>query len=210
VFIDEHRQRFGVESICRVLQIAPSTYWARKRAEREPAARTLADRELLVEIRRVHDQSRGLYGVRKVWWQLRREGIIAPRCAAQRLMRTDGLQGVVRGRRRRTTIRDDQQAKPADLVDRDFTASEPNRLWVADFTYVMTFSGVVYVAFVIDVFSRRIVGWKADTSMKTPLVLDTPEMALRPASTTGCPSPRDSSITTTTDLSTSASPSPAG
>jgi putative transposase len=178
VFIDEHRDRFGVEPICRVLQIAPSTYWARKRAEREPAARTLADRQLLEQIRRVHDQSSGLYGVRKVWWQLRREGITAPRCAVARLMRADGRQGVVRGRRRRTTIAGDQASRPADLVDRDFTATEPNRLWVADFTYVMTFSGVVYVAFVIDVFSRRIVGWKADTSMKTPLVLDTLEMAL--------------------------------
>ena len=178
MFIDEHRERFGVELICRVLQIAPSTYWARKRAEREPAARTFADQRLLGEIRRVHAQSRGLYGVRKVWWQLGREGITAPRCAVDRLMRNDGLQGVVRGRRRRTTIAGDLTAKPADLVDRDFTAAEPNRLWVADFTYVMTFSGVVYVAFVIDVFSRRIVGWKADTTMKTPLVLDTLEMAL--------------------------------
>ena len=177
MFIDEHRDRFGVEPICRVLQIAPSTYWARKRAQRDPAARTLADRQLLDQIRRVHDQSRGLYGVRKVWWQLKRDGITAPRCAVQRLMRADGLQGVVRGRRRRTTIAGDSASRPADLVDRDFTASEPNRLWVADFTYVMTFSGVVYVAFVIDVFSRRIVGWKADTSMKTPLVLDTLEMA---------------------------------
>jgi putative transposase len=103
---------------------------------------------------------------------------MAPRCAVQRLMRADGLQGVVRGRRRRTTIPADQASRPVDLVDRDFTATDPNRLWVADFTYVMTFSGVVYVAFVIDVFSRRIVGWKADTSMKTPLVLDTLEMAL--------------------------------
>jgi putative transposase len=158
VFIDEHRDRFGVESICRVLEIAPSTYWARKRAQRDPAARTLADRELLDQIRRVHEQSRGLYGVRKVRWQLQREGIVAPRCAVQRLMRKDGLQGVVRGGRTRTTIAGDPAAKPADLVERDFTASEPNRLWVADFTYVMTFSGVVYVAFVIDVFSQRIVG----------------------------------------------------
>ena len=169
---------FGVEPICRALQIAPSTYWAAKRRQREPAPRTVADRELLVEICRVHDQSRGLYGARKVWWQLKRDGITAPRCAVERLMRREGLQGVVRGRRRRTTVRDDQQAKPADLVDRNFTASEPNQLWVADFTYVMTFSGVVYVAFVIDAFSRRIVGWKADTTMKTSLVLDTLEMAL--------------------------------
>ena len=177
-FIDEHRDRFGVEPICRALQIAPSTYWARKRAEREPSGRTLADRRLLSEIRRVHEHSRGLYGARKVWWQLRREGIYAPRCTVERLMRADGLQGVVRGKKRRTTIRDDQAARPVDLVDRNFTAAEPNRLWVADFTYVMTWSGVVYVAFVIDAFSRRIVGWKADTSMKTGLVLDTLEMAL--------------------------------
>lgn len=177
-FIDEYRDRFGVEPICRALQIAPSTYWAHTKRRQDPAARTLSDERLLVEVRRVHEQSRGLYGARKVWWQLKREGVTAPRCAVERLMRREGLQGVVRGRRRRTTVRDDHAQRPADLVDRDFTAAEPNRLWVADFTYVMTWSGVVYVAFVIDVFSRRIVGWKADTSMKTPLVLDTLEMAL--------------------------------
>jgi putative transposase len=178
VFIDDYRDRFGVEPICRVLQIAPSTYWARQARRREPAQRTLSDRLLMVEIRRVHDQSRGLYGARKVWWQLRREGITAARCTVERLMRGEGLQGVVRGKRRRTTIPDRHAQRPADLVDRDFTAAEPNQLWVADFTYVMAFSGVVYVAFVIDAYSRRIVGWKADTTMKTSLVLDTLEMAL--------------------------------
>jgi putative transposase len=177
-FIDAHRDRFGVEPICRALQIAPSTYWARKRAEREPAARTLSDRRLLAEIHRVYEKSKGLYGARKVWWQLRRDGISAPRCTVERLMRSADLVGVVRGKRRRTTVRDDAAERPRDLVDRDFTASEPNRLWVADFTYVMSWSGVVYVAFVIDAFSRRIVGWKADTTMKTSLVLDTLEMAL--------------------------------
>jgi putative transposase len=177
-FIEESRDRFGVEPICRALQIAPSTVWAAKARECQPAQRTLSDRRLLVEIRRVHKASRGLYGARKVWWQLRREGIPAPRCAVERLMRRHGLQGVVRGKRRRTTFPDRQAERPRDLVDRDFSASEPNRLWVADFTYVMTWSGVVYVAFVIDAFSRRIVGWKADTTMKTSLVLDTLEMAL--------------------------------
>jgi putative transposase len=177
-FIDERRDRFGVEPICRALQIAPSTYWAHKLREREPSERTLSDRRLLVEIRRVHEQSRDLYGARKVWWQLRREGVPAARCTVERLMRKHNLQGVVRGRKRRTTIPDGRAERPRDLVDRDFTADQPNALWVADFTYVMTWSGAVYVAFVIDVFSRRIVGWKADTTMKTSLVLDTLEMAL--------------------------------
>jgi putative transposase len=136
------------------------------------------DAELLVEIRRVYDRSRGVYGARKVWLQLRREGILAARCTVERLMRKDGLEGVRRGRKRRTTIPDDQAQRPLDLVERDFSAQAPNQLWVADFTYVMTWSGVVYVAFVIDAFSRRIVGWKADTTMKTSLVLDTLEMAL--------------------------------
>jgi putative transposase len=176
--IDAHRDDYGVEPICRVLGVAPSTYYAVKARERDPAPRTLADRALLEEIRRVHAESRGLYGARKVFWQLRREGIGAARCTVERLMRRDGLEGVVRGRRRRTTIPDGHAERPVDLVDRDFTAAAPNRLWVADFTYVMTWSGVVYVAFVIDVFSRRIVGWKADTTMKTSLVLDTLEMAL--------------------------------
>lgn len=158
--------------------IAPSTYYAIKRRQREPSARALRDAEVLVEIRRVHDRSRGLYGARKVWLQLRREDILVARCTVERLMRTHGLEGVRRGRRRQTTIADGQASRPLDLVERDFTADAPNRLWVADFTYVMTFSGVVYVAFVIDAFSRRIVGWKADTTMKTSLVLDTLEMAL--------------------------------
>jgi putative transposase len=161
-----------------VLGIAPSTYYAVKKREREPSARAKRDTELLVEIQRVHDRSRGLYGARKVWLQLRREGILAARCTVERLMRENGLEGVRRGRKRRTTIPDRRAERPLDLVDRDFSADAPNRLWVADFTYVMTFSGVVYVAFVIDAFSRRIVGWKADTTMKTSLVLDTLEMAL--------------------------------
>jgi putative transposase len=177
-FIDEHRSVFGVEPICRVLQVAPSTYYAVKAREAAPSSRTLRDRELLAEIERVHETSRGLYGARKVWWQLRAEGIAVARCSVERLMRRAGLLGVVRGKARRTTIPDEHADRPADLVERDFTAEAPNRLWVADFTYVATWSGVVYVAFVIDAFSRRIVGWKADTTMRTSLVLDTLEMAL--------------------------------
>jgi putative transposase len=161
------------------LGIAPSTYYAVKKREREPSARALRDAELLVEIRRVHEENNnGTYGARKVWLQLRREGIVVARCTVERLMRQDGLRGVRRGRKRRTTFPDGAATRPSDLVDRDFSADAPNRLWVADFTYVMTWSGVVYVAFVIDAFSRRIVGWKADTTMKTSLVLDTLEMAL--------------------------------
>jgi putative transposase len=177
-FIDDHKDVFGVEPICRALQIAPSTYYAVKARQRCPSARALRDAELLVEIGRVYDRSRGLYGARKVWWQLRLEGIPAARCTVERLMRQAGLEGVRRGRKRRTTIPDGRAQRPTDLVERDFTATAPNLLWVADFTYVMTFSGVVYVAFVIDAYSRRIVGWKADTTMKTSLVLDTLEMAL--------------------------------
>ena len=178
MLVDEHRGVFGVEPICNVLQIAPSTYYEVKRRQREPSARAGRDAQLLVEIRRVHERTGGVYGAEKVWWQLQREGVVVARCTVRRLMRMHGLQGVVRGKKRRTTIPGDRAQRPADLVDRDFTASEPNRLWVADFTYVMTWSGVVYVAFVIDAFSRRIVGWKADTTMKTSLVLDTLEMAL--------------------------------
>jgi putative transposase len=169
---------FGVEPICHVLGIAPSTYYAVKARQRAPSARALRDAELLVEIRRVHARTRGLYGARKVWLQLRREGVEVARCTVERLMRQAGLEGVRRGRTRRTTIPDTTAQRPLDLVDRDFTAAAPNRLWVSDFTYVMTYSGVVYVAFTIDAFSRRIVGWKADTNMRTELVLDTLEMAL--------------------------------
>lgn len=186
-FIDEHRQVFGVESICRTLQVAPSTYYAVRKRRQQPAARTLTDAAALVEIQRVHTASGGLYGVRKVWWQLAREGVQIARCTVERLMRREGLQGVVRGKRRRTTIPGDQADRPVDLVDRNFTAPAPNALWVADFTYVMTWSGVVYVAFIIDVFSRKIVGWKADTNMQTALVLDTLEMALWSRNREGLP-----------------------
>jgi len=186
-FIDEHREVFGVEPICNVLQVAPSTYYAVCERRRRPAARTLRDGELLVEIRRVYDACSGLYGARKVWWQLQAEGVGAARCTVERLMREAGLEGVVRGKARRTTVADEGADRPADLVERDFTATAPNRLWVADFTYVATWSGVVYVAFVIDAFSRRIVGWKADTNMRTGLVLDTLEMALWSRDRAGLP-----------------------
>jgi putative transposase len=186
-FIDEHRAVFGVEPICTVLQVAPSTYYAVKAREAAPSARALRDRELLVQVERAHIESRGLYGARKVWWQLQAEGVPVARCTVERLMRQAGLAGVVRGKAWRTTIPGADGDRPADLVERDFTASGPNRLWVADFTYVATWSGVVYVAFVIDAFSRRIVGWKADTTMRTSLVLDTLEMALWTRERAGLP-----------------------
>jgi putative transposase len=186
-FIDEHREVFGVEPICSALRVAPSTYYAVKAREAAPCSRALRDRELLAEIERVHTTSRGLYGARKVWWQLQAEGVEVARCTVERLMRRAGLVGVVRGRAWRTTIPDDGADRPTDLVERDFTAAAPNRLWVADFTYVATWSGVVYVAFVIDAFSRRIVGWKADTTMRTSLVLDTLEMALWTRERAGLP-----------------------
>jgi putative transposase len=176
--IDELRGEHGVEPICRVLEVAPSTYYAVKARQRDPSVRALRDAELLKCIRRVHEENFGVYGARKVWWQLRREGIDVGRCTVERLMGRDGLHGAIRGKKRRTTIPDGQAERPRDLVDRDFKASAPNRLWVSDFTHVAMWSGVAYVAFAIDAFSRRIVGWKADTTMKTSLVLDTLEMAL--------------------------------
>ena len=181
-FIDEHRDRFGVEPICRVLAahgvaIAPSTFYAAK--TRPPSARAVSDEAWLVEIRRVHGEvGRGLYGARKVWHQLRREGFVVARCTVERLMRAEGLQGAVRGRRFRTTRPDETSARPADLVQREFRAQRPNQLWVVDFTYVATWSGMAFTAFVTDVFSRRIVGWRTAASMPTQLPLDALEMAL--------------------------------
>jgi putative transposase len=169
------------------LGVAPSTYYAVKARERDPSERALSDERMLVEICRVHEASKGVYGARKVWWQLEREGIKVARCTVERLMAKHGLKGAIRGKRWRTTIPDGQAQRAPDLVDRDFTAGAPNRLWVADFTYVSTWSGLCYVAFVIDAFSRRIVGWKADTTMQTSLVLDTLEMALWARDHTGLP-----------------------
>jgi putative transposase len=176
--VDAQRDLHGVEPVCRVLGVAPSSYYAVKARERDPSERVVRDAGLLTEIRRVHAANYGIYGARKVWWQLKREGVDVARCTVERLMARDGLQGAVRGKKHRTTIPGGQSTRAPDLVDRDFKAPAPNRLWVSDFTYVAAWSGTVYVAFTIDVFSRRIVGWKADTTMKTPLVLDTLEMAL--------------------------------
>jgi len=186
-FIDAHRVTFGVAPICRVLSqhgvpIAPETYYARRRRPR--SARAGRDERVLVEIVRVHTAARGgLYGARKVYHQLRREGVLVEgtavaRCTVERLMRTHGLVGVRRGRRVRTTTPDTTAVRPADLVKRQFTATAPNQLWVVDFTYVATWSGFVYVAFAVDVFSRMIVGWRAARTMKTDLPLDALDMAL--------------------------------
>jgi putative transposase len=158
------------------LQVAPSTYYAAK--SRPPSARALRDEELKKEIMRVFNDNFGVYGARKIWRQLLREGRQVARCTVERLMRELGIAGAVRGKTRRTTIADPAAAKAPDLVKRNFSAEAPNRLWVADFTYCATWSGMVYTAFVIDVFSRRIVGWRTAYSMTTDLPLDALEMAI--------------------------------
>jgi len=165
-YIDRNKHRYGVEPICRVLPIAPSTYHARRRPS---SARAVRDAKLKAEIARVHAEHFGVYGARKVWRQLHREGITVARCTVERLMGELGLEGVRRGRPCRTTTPDEAAARPADLVDRDFSAQRPNQLWVADLTYVATWSGFVYVALVIDAFSRFIVGWQASRSLRTDL-----------------------------------------
>lgn len=175
-FINAHRERFGIEPICRTLQFAPATFYAA--ARRPPSARTLREDELRIEVRRVWSENRRVYGADKVWAQLNREGIRVARCTVERLMRGLGIRGIVRGRTVRTTWPDQGAERPADLVDRQFRAPVPNRLWVADLTYVKTHSGWVYVAFIIDVFSRRVVGWQASRSLRTDLALDALEMAL--------------------------------
>jgi putative transposase len=175
-YIDAHRDRFGVEPICKVLPIAPSTYY--QASQRPLSARRRRDEELKVEIRRVYDDNFGVYGARKIWRQLGREGISVARCTVERLMGELGLQGVRRGKARRTTTPDATAPRPADLVDRDFSATRPNQLWVADLTYVATWSGFVYVAFIIDAFSRFLVGWQAARSLRTDLALDALEMAI--------------------------------
>ena len=176
-YIDEFEGDFGVEPICRELPIAPSTYYAAK--SRSPSARAVRDEELKPEIERVHAESYdGVYGARKVWKQLKREGTGVARCTVERLMRELGLSGVRRGAYKVTTVADDRVDRPADLVDRDFNASRPNELWVADITYVATWTGFAYVALIIDAFSRMIVGWRASSSLRSDLALDALEMAV--------------------------------
>ena len=180
-FIDAHRTEHGVEPICEELQIAPSTYYAHRARQADPQRsppRVQRDRALVPEIRRVYEENFHVYGARKVWRQLGREDFIVARCTVERLMRSLGLQGVVRGRKCRTTTAEDGAKRPLDHVKRQFQASRPNQLWVADFTYVATWAGFVYVAFVIDVFARRIIGWRVARSMRAELVLDALEQAL--------------------------------
>lgn len=180
-FIDDHRKAHGVEPICQVLPIAPSTYHVHAARRVDPArqpARARRDASLKTEVRRVFETNFGVYGVRKVWRQLRREGIDVARCTVARLMRTMGLQGVIRGKRVRTTVSDKAAACPLDHVNRQFRAPAPNMLWVSDFTYVATWTGFVYVAFVIDVFARYIVGWRVSRTAQASFVLDALEQAL--------------------------------
>ena len=181
-FIAAHRGVYGVESICAQVPIAPSTYYAWRAQTLAPARRSpraQRDTTLRVEIQRVWDENFRVYGAEKVWRQLGREAIVAARCTVERLMRTMGLRGVTRGRAFTiTTVREDGTTRPADLVQRTFTAPRPNALWVADLTYVATWTGFVYVAFVIDVFARRIVGWRVATTLRTALALDALEQAL--------------------------------
>ena len=174
-------REFGVEPICRVLsehgcKIAPSTFWAARR--RAPSTRVVRDAELSAQIQRIHGENYGVYGARKVWRQLHREGTQVGRGRVERLMRAAGLQGVRRGAFKRTTCSDASSPRPADLVDRHFVAATPNQLWVVDFTYVPTWVGFVYVAFCVDVFSRMITGWRVAGHMRTDLVLDALEMGI--------------------------------
>jgi transposase InsO family protein len=176
-----HRDAFGVEPICKVLQIAPSGYRRHAAQLRDPlrrSARAKRDEWLRPEIKRVWQANMQVYGADKVWKQMNREGIAVARCTVERLMKQQSLRGVIRGKRVRTTTSDARAARPPDLVNRQFRAQRPNQLWVSDFTYVSTWQGWLYVAFVIDVFARRIVGWRVSSSMTTDFVLDALEQAL--------------------------------
>jgi putative transposase len=176
-FIDKERQRFGVEPICRVLELPVSTYYARK--SRPPSARSLHDAETIEQLHTAWQTNYSSFGSRRTWLKLRENGVEVGRDQVRRLMRQHGLVGVIRGRKApRTTIPDERADRPADLVERRFQAERPNRLWVCDFTYCWTLAGVCYAAFVVDVYSRRIVGWQLAASMRTELVLDALEMAL--------------------------------
>ena len=180
-FIDEHRGAYGVEPICRVLPIAPSTYREHAARQRDPSrrpARARRDEVLKVEVRRVFEANFSVYGVRKVWRQMQREGVDIARCTVERLMRQMGLEGAIRGKPVKTTKNDRCAPCPLDRVNRQFQAPAPNRLWVSDFTYVATWSGFVYVAFVIDTFDRRIVGWRVSRTAHASFVLDALEQAI--------------------------------
>jgi putative transposase len=180
-FIDDHRGVYGVEPICKVLPIAPSTYHAHVARRLDPgklSRRAKRDEALKAQIRRVFEENFRVYGVRKVWRQLAREGIAVARCTVARLMRAMGLQGAVRGKPLRTTISDKAAPCPFDRVNRQFRAPRPNVLWVSDFTYVATWTGFVYVAFVIDAYARRIVGWRVSRTAHAGFVLDALEQAL--------------------------------
>ncbi len=175
-FIDENRARFGVEPICRELEVSASAYWARR--VRPPSLRAARDKVLLGEIRRVHAEAFGIYGQLKVWQQLQREGITVARCTVERLMRQHGIEGVHKGKTRRTTIPGPTPAPTPDLVHRNFSADRPDKLWLADFTYIRTWAGWSYLAVVLDVHTRRIVGWQLANHMRQSLVTDAFEMAL--------------------------------
>lgn len=187
-YIDDHRDAYGVEPICEVLPIAPATYYEHKARSRDASrrpARARRDEKLVPEIQRIWNENKCVYGPEKVWKQLHREGIVVARCTVERLMRSVGLRGEIRGRAFKvTTVADSTKPRPPDLVQREFRASKPNQLWVADLTYVATWSGFVYVAFVIDVFSRSIVGWRVSNTLRTDIALDALEQAVharRPA-----------------------------
>jgi transposase InsO family protein len=180
-FIDDHREVYGFEPICGTLRIAPSTYYAHVAQRADPSRaspRARKDLLLMEQIRRVHADNFGVYGARKVWRQLAREGTAVARCTVERLMQWMGLRGVVRGKECRTTISEKASPCPADKVNWQFRAPHPNALWVSDFTYVATWQGFVYVAFVIDVFARRIVGWRVSRTAHAEFVLDALEQAL--------------------------------
>ncbi|WP_099656642.1 IS3 family transposase [Acidovorax sp. 56] len=180
-FIDQQRNAFGVEPLCKVLQVAPSAYWRHAALVREPhkrCARAKRDELLMPQIQRVWQANMQVYGADKVWRQLGREGVTVARCTVERLMRSMGLRGVMRGKAVRTTVSDGKAPCPLDRVNRQFRAERPNQLWVSDFTYVSTWQGWLYVAFVIDVYARRIVGWRVSNSMRTDFVLDALEQAL--------------------------------
>jgi transposase InsO family protein len=180
-FIDDHRKAYGVEPICRVLPIAPSTYHDHAARRRDPAKlpdRVRRDAVLKLAVRRVFDENFCVYGVRKVWRQMQREGFDVARCTVARLMRSMGLEGVIRGKTVKTTKSDKAAPCPFDKVNRQFHAPAPNRLWLSDFTYVATWRGFVYVAFIIDAYARRIVGWRVSRTAHAGFVLDALEQAL--------------------------------